>query len=470
MKIIPIFSLTILSQVSAESSFDTNTGSIVNSDGLIYNEAGDCLQIIAKAKNNPTAQAKKCQKGNLHFSNACADALANNNPIPNSAKWSQQDDNGNGNFKISSNSDECNGFQLEILEITRENGKIKKKLVLGNNGGDSFTFNKNSQGFWRSAENENNIVGELENSGGKLALISNNKMVDFDFSSNACDFETCEPESINLLDAAQWQHEEGYWIGEYSLFGADGNPSTSNSWNYKYDHYKGFITGNVVNHKYRQRNVFLYPPQDSDICDSGTDSVTGTGTCGVNGNGKVFEADQQAITCSMNPELFGDIEGPYGSMTYTYTQLVGQDNAVLYQVFLTKGALNYYEAIILGNPYGRCNLQTMDCGYDSDRLMQSQLTTITVGADGTVRRVRTAQGFDAFANIGAPSYASFYRETKVTEQEFWTAFNQTVSDYNIQESDLCAWKSSDTGGTVASGLTGGFGACQGHLDESFELV
>ena len=69
---------------------------------------------------------------------------------------------------------------------------------------------------------------------------------------------------------------------------------------------------------------------------------------------KVFEADQTATTCSLNPALGGIIEGPYGSLSYTYTELMGQDNALVYQVFLTKASLNFYENVVMGNPYGRC--------------------------------------------------------------------------------------------------------------------
>ena len=43
----------------------------------------------------------------------------------------------------------------------------------------------------------------------------------------------------------KWKSEVGYWIGEFALLGSDGNPYISSKWNYYYDHYKGFITGNV---------------------------------------------------------------------------------------------------------------------------------------------------------------------------------------------------------------------------------
>eukprot|EP00092_Neocalanus_flemingeri_P040150 GFUD01043735.1.p1 GENE.GFUD01043735.1~~GFUD01043735.1.p1 ORF type:complete len:381 (-),score=53.81 GFUD01043735.1:120-1145(-) len=275
----------------------------------------------------------------------------------------------------------------------------------------------------------------------------------------------CNASAVNLTESPQWQQEEGYWIGEYSLYGSDGDAFTSSSWNYPYNHYKGFITGNVQGNAYRQRNVFMYPPQEAAKCPGST--PVGNGTCGTNGNMKIFEADQLVTTCSTNPELKGDIEGPYGSLSYTYTELVGKDNSLLYQVWLTKDSLNFYEAVILGNPYGRC--VDGDCGYTDDRLMQSQLTTLTKLLDGTWIRTRTAQGFDAFGNVGAPTYASYYRETRVSEEFFWTEFNATMTTYNVLESDTCAWKSSESGGTATTGLEPGFVSCKMHLDSSFEL-
>lgn len=278
--------------------------------------------------------------------------------------------------------------------------------------------------------------------------------------------KTCNPKRVVLSESKQWEHEEGYWIGEYSLYGADGKESESSSWNYPFDHYKGFITGNVQGNAYRQRNVFMYPPQKNDTCQE-RDTTQGDGHCGTNGNMKVFEADQSATVCSLNPALKGNIEGPYGSLTYTYTELIGKNNSLLYQVYLTKASLNYYENVVMGNPYGRC--VDGDCGYTEDRLMQSQLTTLTTLPDGTVRRTRTAQGFDAFGNVGAPTYASYYRERKVSEEEFWQAFNATRAEYNILTSDTCAWKSGDTGGTLSTGYVPGFASCKNHLDESFTL-
>lgn len=283
----------------------------------------------------------------------------------------------------------------------------------------------------------------------------------------SANFPSCDPENVDLASYSQWKAETGYWIGEYTFMGADGNAYQSANWPYRYDHYRGFITGNVSGNSYRQRNVFLYPPKILEQCTSKNETV-GFGECGVNGNMKTFKADQSATKCSTNPLLGGSIEGPYGPLSYTYTSLIGQDNAVLYQVYLTADALNSYELFVLGNPYQRCNATTIYCGYDKDRIIQSQLTTLTSNEKQEFR-TRTAQGFDAFANIGSQTYASFYRERKVTEEEFWRTFNATIVEYNILDSDLCAWSSGDFGGTVPSEYSPRLEACAEHLSQSFEL-
>ena len=58
-------------------------------------------------------------------------------------------------------------------------------------------------------------------------------------------FGPCDPAGVNLEDYPQWQAEEGYWIGELTFYGSDGTPFSSANWNYRYDSYRGFITGNV---------------------------------------------------------------------------------------------------------------------------------------------------------------------------------------------------------------------------------
>jgi hypothetical protein len=179
------------------------------------------------------------------------------------------------------------------------------------------------------------------------------------------------------------------------------------------------------------------------VCDSTNDAVVGDGVCGVNGNTKIFEADQVATTCSD-----GGIEGPYQGFS-TNTQLVGADNALLYQVFAPVSLLASF-------------------GIDAteDRLFQSQLTTITKNpSSGEVYRTRTAQSFDAFAFVGESTSASYYRERKVTESEFYTELKNTITAYGILDSDLCKWDSNNQNVTT----TGSIDACISHLEESFEL-
>jgi hypothetical protein len=158
-------------------------------------------------------------------------------------------------------------------------------------------------------------------------------------------------------------------------------------------------------------------------------------------------ADQSATTCSMNEELTGDIEGPFIQGPFslpTKTQLVGQDNALLYQVFIP-GAM---------------------VGASEDRLLQSQLTTITESPDGHLYRTRTAQGFDAFANVGVTTSASYYRERKVSETDFYDALESAIELYAINTDDLCKW---DSSGNAIANVAGSFDTCKDHLEQSFAL-
>ncbi len=213
--------------------------------------------------------------------------------------------------------------------------------------------------------------------------------------------DVCRPEMVNLEDFEAWRREAGFWVGEYTLLGADGNPSASSSWPYRYDHYRGFIHLEVIGNAIKQRNVFVYPPQNPDLCTGEEGEVVGDGACGVNGNEKVFSADQEAADCS------GNLAGPYvayGMEMNTATTILG-DDTVLYQVRMPDGSL-----------------------------MQNQLTSLP----GNDTRVRTAQGF----YMGNPTYASYYRERKVTRDEFFALLEETRTEYGILEEDYCGRDSS----------------------------
>ena len=210
-----------------------------------------------------------------------------------------------------------------------------------------------------------------------------------------------------------------------------------------------------ISNKYRQRNVFLYPPQDATKCDNLQPNSVGDGVCGINGNTKIFEADQAATKCDN-----GNIEGPFISVvpTYTYTTLIGDDNAVLYQVYMPAG------------PY---NFGTFTIELPEDRVFQSQLTTITKSMDGSqIYRTRTAQGFDSFGfsgKAGASDYASYYREKKVSKEDFYEQFESAKAAYNIRDEDMCKWDGNNVD-VLGDGVDGSIDACVDHLEASFLLV
>lgn len=180
---------------------------------------------------------------------------------------------------------------------------------------------------------------------------------------------------------------------------------------------------------YRQRNVFLYPPQTTEKC-AINNSTTGVGACGVNGNSKLFEADQSG---RKNGPCDGTIGGPYAGILRTKTTLVGKKNALLYQV-----------------------------SYQG-KLFQSQLTTLS----GNARRTRSAHGYNPFGPTPeVPTYCSFYRERRVDEEEFYSTLNATLEEYGILEEDACT---RDSNGNLVEGVVGGLDACRDHLDESFQM-
>lgn len=226
----------------------------------------------------------------------------------------------------------------------------------------------------------------------------------------------------DLSTYPQWQAEDGYWLGELSFYQGDGTPFVSDEFNYPYNAYKGFITGSISGDSYRQRNVFLYPPQSQETCATTENSVVGVGTCGVNGNSRIFSADQTAGPDDCNGQISGNITPDIT----TITTLVGENNALLYQVF------------------------------SGGELFQSQLTTLT-NSDGQ-RRTRTAQSFFQ----GVPTSASFYRERKVEKEEFYAELRKYLEKYEILDSDACT---TNGFGGFPTGYDGGFQDCMSHLEE-----
>ena len=128
----------------------------------------------------------------------------------------------------------------------------------------------------------------------------------------------------------------------------------------------------------------------------------------------------------------------------TKTELIGQNNAILFQVFIP------------GFVFGK----------EEDILFLSQVTTITEGFDGQIFRTRIAQSFDTFANFGVITSLAYYRERKVEKDEFYSSLEKTIAEYNIREEDLCSW---DNSGVAIDGIKGSLKACKAHLEESFTL-
>ena len=81
---------------------------------------------------------------------------------------------------------------------------------------------------------------------------------------------------------------------------------------------------------------------------------------------------------------------------------------------------------------------------DAFSMAAAELTTLP----GNGVRVRTAQGFSFGAE--QPSYASFYRETKVTKDEWLAKLKAVRAANNILASDECAWVTGGASGTTCS--------------------
>lgn len=244
-------------------------------------------------------------------------------------------------------------------------------------------------------------------------------------SNSSCD-TSCVVDEVRLDEYEQWKDEDGYWLGEYTFMGEDGEALYDAAyWNYPYDHYKGFIVGSVSGGSYSQRNVFLYPPQTAVRCAEDDRTMFPGDLCGVNGALKKFEADQTTTVCdSRRP---GAIAGPYQGKDST-TELVGKGNALLYQVFDNIDGVKTLE--------------------------HSQLTTITTLTDGSVHRTRTAQLFKPKSGgvSGAPYRASFYRERKVSESEFFAALDAQIAAYNITDAAVTRICFGETGGDALANL------------------
>lgn len=218
----------------------------------------------------------------------------------------------------------------------------------------------------------------------------------------------CNPNCTKLLSRKAWRREQGYWVGNYSLLGADGAPFTSPSWPYGFGAYLGFIRIELDGPCLTQRNIFVYPPISRSKCRArraaGSLSVVGNGTCAINGNERVFQAFQTASDCQ------GNLAGPFFSFS-TDTKII-DDERVLYTVRDANGFISQSQQTILGDGW----------------------------------RIRSAVGVSP---DGAASFVSFYRERKVSKAQFFNALQDARRRFNVRTGDLCKWQT----GNFDSGVT-----------------
>lgn len=236
-------------------------------------------------------------------------------------------------------------------------------------------------------------------------------------SSAGCTPGTTVP-CCHLLRHEVWRREKGFWYGNYTFLKGDGNPYESPAWPYPYQPYNGMIHINITGPHLKQRNVFIYPPLTPAICallaSKGKANHLGAGTCGVNGNEKIFSADQDAVDCQ------GNLAGPYaynGLTLDTTTTVMGNDT-VIYQV--------RHRKVDLVTPYFQLHTY-------AGQLQQNQLTSLLPNGI----RVRTAQ---SFGFTGIAEAASYYREYRVqNKHSFCVKLAELRKAYSILPADQCGY-------------------------------
>eukprot|EP00168_Porphyra_purpurea_P013021 TRINITY_DN3508_c0_g1_i1.p2 TRINITY_DN3508_c0_g1~~TRINITY_DN3508_c0_g1_i1.p2 ORF type:complete len:305 (+),score=60.06 TRINITY_DN3508_c0_g1_i1:133-1047(+) len=225
----------------------------------------------------------------------------------------------------------------------------------------------------------------------------------------------CDPHAVNttleLASLPAWRRQAGWWVGNLSLYGVDGTPSVSAGWPYRFDAYAGFLHIRLDGARLVQRNVFVYPPLPRAECAArsaaGRPTVVGGGTCGVHGNERVFEADQAAADCAGN--MAGS--GSFGPASFESTTTVVSPDTLLYRVQLPGVA-------------GEAGL------------LQNQLTTTT--ANGRWR-VRNAQSWAPTPVQPTLRGASFYRERRVSREEWDALLAAARAAARVRRADYCAW-------------------------------
>ncbi len=215
------------------------------------------------------------------------------------------------------------------------------------------------------------------------------------------------PDADDLVrDFVAWQREVGpdklaCWDGDLTLY--DGatreKQGPSVNWPYDFGDYKGLLCIQLKGDQLIQRNIFFYPPASEAFCKANGDPVAGEGgTCGVTGNGRIFEATQTIAGCD------GSLAGPFvvdsefGTTVFDTRTTVEGDDVVNYQVTLD------------GLPF------------------QTQQTTVL--PDG----VRIRNALTLVPGTSIPSSLSFFVERKVTplsEEAVREIYEANLEAYDI---------------------------------------
>ena len=207
-----------------------------------------------------------------------------------------------------------------------------------------------------------------------------------------------------LQDLEAWKREEGYWYGKLTFLNEEGRynyAATNNplSGQFDYRDYYGFINLQVEDGELKQRNIFVRPPLDIEPFDINGDSTVSIDELYLFGFSSPFgyQIDTETKTATPDSEEI---------LAYQYNEGTEQTFTADQSATDGSGTLNgsYFGIPTVTQTLGD-NTIIYTVGTNETGLFQNQLTTLP----SRENRVRTAQGFGG----GQPSYASFYRETKI---------------------------------------------------------
>ena len=213
---------------------------------------------------------------------------------------------------------------------------------------------------------------------------------------------TSNKKKLQRLEA--WKREEGYWFGELTFLNKEGRydyiaTDTPTGGQFDYRTYYGFINLQVDGGELKQRNIFVRPPLNIEPFDLNADQTVSTDELYLFGFTSPFgyTIDSESKTATpLNEEIGPFLYNEGTEQTFTADQSAADNKGTL---------TGTYFGIPTTTQTRGDNTIVYTVGTEQTGLFQNQLTTLPT-RNG---RVRTAQGFGA----NVPTYASFYRETKV---------------------------------------------------------